>query len=242
MNSDSNLTFFEHLEELRRRLWVCAIFFVAAFVAAFIFSDQILIFLANPMRPLMSEFYFFSPAEGLVIKMKAALLLATLLASPVIAAQGWLFIKPALLPHEQKILAPFLCVISALFVGGAIFCFNVVLPPALQFLIGAQNELLKPMISFSEYLDFIFGMLLAFGVAFNLPVFLIGLSAAGILNAKVLNKFRKHAIFAIFIAAAVLTPGPDIASQILLAVPLLVLYEIGVAGSWVAGSMRKRSS
>lgn len=112
------------------------------------------------------------------------------------------------------------------------------LPVALRFLVGMQSDVLQPMISITEYLSFLAGMSVAFGIAFNLPVVILGLVKAGVLNSRMLGHYQRHAIVLIFIAAAVLTPGPDIASQLLLAAPLLVLFEGSVL---LAGIFEKKT-
>ena len=122
---------------------------------------------------------------------------------------------------------------------GAIFSFVAVLPMTLNFLIGQQTDYLRPLVSMNEYFSFLTGMMLAFGFAFNLPVFIVAFVASGFVSVKTLNQYQRHIIVFIFIAAAVLTPGPDIASQLMLAVPLLVLFELSVAAGWFVENMRK---
>jgi sec-independent protein translocase protein TatC len=129
-----------------------------------------------------------------------------------------------------------------LFILGAAFSFYGVIPVTLHFLIGMQSEFMRPMVSVSEYLSFLTSMVFAFGVAFNLPVFILALVGSGLVSAKMLNQFQRWAILIIFILAAVLTPGPDIASQLMLAVPLLILFELSIAGAVVLERMRRKNS
>lgn len=203
----------------------------------FAFIEKILDFLISPILPQIGQVYFFSPADAFVIKIKAALLAGLVLSSPIILSQAWLFISPALYPTEKKAVLPLIIITSTLFISGALFSFCVVLPMTLQFLIGQQTAYLKPMVSMSEYMSFVSGMMLSFGVAFNLPVFILALIATGVTTVQGLNKLQKHAIVIIFIAAAILTPGPDIASQLTLAVPLLVLFEVSIVAGWVVEKM-----
>lgn len=219
------LTFFDHLEELRRRLLISVAAVAAGTLAGYFFSDRALRHFLRPIRDQIGQAYFFSPAEALVVKLKVAMLLGVLLAAPVLFWQFWFFVSPALFHKERKIFLALVTVTAALFISGALFCFYGVLPTALRFLVGLRSDVLVPMISITEYVSFLTGMSLAFGVAFNLPVVILGLVKAGVLNSTLLRHYQRHAIVLIFIAAAILTPGPDIASQFMLAVPLFILFE-----------------
>ena len=226
-------TVFQHLEEFRRRLWVSTAVYVAVCLLCFFHADEIMDYIINPILPHIGQVCFFSPADAFVVKIKAALLAGLLFSSPVFLSQIWIFISPALYPNEKKAILPLIFITSFLFLFGAFFSFYVVLPMTLQFLISQQTAYLKPMVSMSEYLSFLSGMMISFGVAFNLPVFILALIASGVTTVKGLNKLQRHAIVLIVVAAALLTPGPDIASQMSLAVPLLILFELSVLAGWV---------
>lgn len=228
MTSPSALNFFEHLEELRKRILIGLGALLAGTLLGYLGSDRVLEFLLSPILGQIGEAYFFSPAEGLLVKLKVAFFVGTLLSSPVLFWQFWLFVSPAFYQKEKWAFLFLVSVTVALFVSGALFSFYVVLPPALRFFVGMRTPYLKPMISVTEYISFLSGMSLAFGVAFNLPVVLLGLTRAGILNGAMLRQYRRHAVVLIFIVAAILTPGPDIASQLMLAAPLFVLFEASV--------------
>ena len=217
-----------HLEELRRRLLWASAAVGAGLVASFFFCDRLLHFLLRPVLPQIGQTYFFSPTEAFVVKIKVAFFSGVVLASPVVAWQIWLFVKPALRPSETRWVGPAAILTTALFLVGVFFSFWVVVPAALRFLVGMQNEFLKPMISVNEYLGFLMGISLAFGISFNLPLFLALLAALGVVSSQMLWKYQRHAVLLIFIAAAILTPGPDVASQLLLAGPLMLLYELGL--------------
>jgi sec-independent protein translocase protein TatC len=234
-------TFFEHLEELRRRLILCLGAVAVSALTAFFFSDRILAFLIDPIRAEIGSVYFFSPAEAFVTKVQIACIVGALLASPLILTELWLFVTPALGERERRKAAPLIFVVSALFIAGVVFAYCSVMPVGLKFLIGQQTELLKPMISVEHYIAFIGAMLLAFGIAFNMPVFILALSWFGVLKASVLFRYHRHAVVLIFILAAVLTPGPDIASQLLLAVPLLSLFELSLLGAYLIEKARRKS-
>ena len=221
-------TYLEHLDELRRRLWVAvAAFLICSFVSLF-YSDQLLKIALSPAEGLIPSLYFFTPADAFVVKIKLALLSGFLISSPVIISQFWLFVSPGLHEHEKKAIVPFTFFSSALFLSGAAFAFFKIVPLTLQILLGMQTEWLKPMVSAGEYLSFLSLALISFGVAFDLPVFVLLLVLANVVNVQMLNQFQRQAVVLIFIAAAILTPGPDIASQLLLAIPLLLLYEASV--------------
>ena len=233
-------TFFEHLDELRKRLMISLGAFFAALIVPFMCADRLVDFLARPLVRVVPTVYFFSPADAFLVKIKVSLLAAVVLSSPVVLGQAWLFVSPALYGHEKKALLPLIFITSGLFIFGAVFSFYTVIPLALHFLIGMQTPFMQPLVSVSEYLSFLTTMVIAFGVAFNLPVLVLALAGAGILNVKTIQKFHRFVIVAIFIAAAVMTPGPDIASQLLLAVPMILLFEISVLAVWVIEKARAK--
>lgn len=152
-----------------------------------------------------------------------------LLASPVIFHQIWRFIAPGLYQHEKKLLLPFSLTSTFCFLGGAAFGYFVVFPPAFRFLISYSSEFLEPMPAVSEYFSLALRLLLAFGLIFELPVFMVFLAKLGMVNAAFLAKNRKYAFLIAFIIAAIATPTPDVVNQLLMAGPLLVLYEISIA-------------
>lgn len=204
---------------------------MTATIAAFFFADRILERLIAPIRGDIGTFYFFSPAEAFLVKIRVAFLTGLVLSSPVVLGQIWFFVAPGLRDRERKIIVPLSVATSALFVTGVVFAYTAVVPLALRFLVGGmQSEFLRPMISIDHYIGFVSGLLLAFGVAFNLPVGILVLGVAGFLSSGTLWRYQRHAVIIIFILAAVLTPGPDIASQLLLGIPLFVLFELSVAG------------
>lgn len=232
------LTFTGHLAELRRRIIVSLSAVSAAAIFCFFYSTEILDILVRPIRGRVGEFYFFSPADAFIIKVKTALLAGLVVASPLVACELWLFISPGLKRQEKAALLPVIFAASFLFLGGALFCFYCVLPTTLEFLMGQQTAYLKPMVSMNEYLGFLSGMMIAFGVSFNLPVFVAGAAAAGVVTAQSLRRHWRHAVVVIFIAAAVLTPSPDIASQLALALPMMALYELSVGAAWLIGKKK----
>jgi len=158
-----------------------------------------------------------------------------LLGSPVIFWQIWKFVAPGLYKHEKRTLLPFSFLSSVCFLGGVAFGYFVVFPPAFRFLLGYSNDFLTPMPAVSEYFSLSLRLLIAFGVIFELPILMVFLAKIGVVDVPFLNKNRKYAILINFIIAAILTPTPDIVNQMLMGVPLLVLYEISVVAVWIFG-------
>ena len=157
------------------------------------------------------------------------------LGSPVIFWQIWKFVAPGLYKHEKRALLPFSFLSSVCFLGGVAFGYFVVFPPAFRFLLGYSADFLTPMPAVSEYFSLSLRLLIAFGVIFELPILMVFLAKIGIVDVPFLNKNRKYAILINFIIAAILTPTPDIVNQMLMGVPLLVLYEISVVAVWIFG-------
>jgi sec-independent protein translocase protein TatC len=150
------------------------------------------------------------------------------LASPVVFLQIWRFISPGLYRHERKVLVPFTVISTLCFVGGAAFGYFVVFPPAFHFLLGYSSDFLEPMPAVDEYFSLALRLFLAFGVIFELPVFMVFLGKIGIVNKSFLVKNRKYALLIAFIVAAILTPTPDVVNQLLMAGPLVLLYEVSI--------------
>ncbi|MBI1977000.1 MAG: twin-arginine translocase subunit TatC [Candidatus Omnitrophica bacterium] len=233
------LSFVEHLGELRIRLMISIAAVAAGGCLAYFFSEKILQVLLQPIQTTGSPVYFLSPADAFIMRIKIALFAGAIGVSPIVISQIWLFVAPGLHDREKRMIFPWIAATSLLFLGGISFCFFGVIPVALKFLMGFQTDFLKPMISVTSYVDFLWNLSLAFGIAFNLPIVVIILSSLGIVTTKTLAHYRKHAIVLIFILAAIITPTPDMATQTLLAVPLIFLYELGILGARVMG-WRKR--
>ncbi len=240
MKNPAYLTFFEHLDELRKRIVISLIALLVGTIIGCFFSDPLLRILLEPVTSEIHEFYFFSPAVAFLIKFKVALIAGFLLASPIIISQLWFFVSPGLRAKEKRVIVPLIVVTSVLFILGVLFCFYIVIPFTFKFLVGMQTDFLKPMISIESYMNFLFGMLLAFGISFNMPVFIMAFVFAGLLKVKTLNRYQRHIIVVIFIIAAVLTPTPDISGQLMLAIPLTVLFELSIVGSWFIETIRHK--
>jgi len=238
MGRDPFMTFTEHLDELRWCLIKSLAAVVSAFLVCFYFSDRIVAFMIAPLMGTLQ------PGQGLIgtgvaeaffFEMKVALVAGAFLASPVIFYQLWRFIAPGLKDREKRLVVPFVLFTSLFFFGGAYFCYWAVLPVAFLYFIDQYRSLaVSPEIRIGEYFTFFSRMILAFGITFELPLFTFFLVRLGLWDYRTMWRTFRYAIIAIFIVAAILTPGPDIASQILLAIPLTLLYllSIGVAYVW----------
>ncbi len=234
--ANEKLPFTDHLEELRRRLIICFIAVAVGFLAAYGFAEEIFQILMKPLIQVLPfenssqkpSLIFTGIAEGFLTYLKVALLAGLFLAAPVIFYELWKFVAPGLYRHEKRYVFPFVLLSTIFFVGGALFGYFVVFPVGFQFFIGTfTTEFIKPLPSIREYLSFSTKLLLAFGIVFELPLLIFFLSRIGVVDAAGLSRQRKYAILIIFIVAATITP-PDIISQLMMAGPLVVLYEIGI--------------
>jgi sec-independent protein translocase protein TatC len=239
---DEKLPITSHLEELRSRLIKCVLAVLLGVMFSYAFSQQIFGFLAAPMMHAMpkgSKFIFTSPAEAFFTFMKVAFFMGLLVTSPVIFYQIWKFVMPALYDKERKYVIPFVLIATFFFLSGAAFGFFVVLPVGFSFFVSFTSTNIQVMPKMDEYLGFVMKFLLGFGAAFELPVFMFFLAKMGIVNAPMLRKNRKYAVLIVAIVAAILTPGPDVASQCMLGVPLYILYELSI---WVAALVYKKKA
>ncbi len=230
---DSARPFLDHLEEARRRLILCLACLAVFSVAAYYYVDPILNWLAKPV----GEFVFTTPSEALFIRFKIAGSVGVVVSFPFFIFQMWRFLAVALEKREKSlVLLAVPASIALFFIGMAIAVFGVA-PVAVKFLLSFSSPELKPFISIESYLSFLFWMIIGFGVLFQLPLVIVALAAAGVVQAGTLSEYRRHIILAIFIAAAFLTPGPDFFSQLLLAIPAYLLFEISLL---VARRVQKR--
>lgn len=221
--------FVEHLEEFRRRLISCLIVFTVVSFGAWFFAHQIIDFLILPLKAQSdAQLYFNEPHQAFFVHLQAAGLVGILLTSPFILTQAWLFTAPGLYQKEKKVLLPLIFVSSFLFFVGAAFAYFFVVPWGLGFLLSFQTNDLKPLVGVSAYFSFVMGMTIAFGILFDFPVMIVGLAKFGLVRTQTFAKARKVIIVIIFIIAAVLTPSPDPVSQLMLAVPLWLLFEISL--------------
>ncbi len=215
-----------HITAIRKRIYTVVGFLAITFALCFLFAD---IIIAWFRRPLPTDLVFYGPAEALFAAIKVAFFAAILLTLPVLIYQIWKFFEPALLSHEQLSVFPYIAIATLLFITGLLICNTIILPLALEYLV-AQGEKLEfvPALAVGQYIDFNAKFLLVFGVAFELPLVMTMLARIGILTADVLTRFRKHAILIFFLLATIMTPTPDAFNLMLMAVPLILLYEVGI--------------
>lgn len=222
----------EHVDELRSRLVKSVLAVLVLFFVAYSYSAEMIGFLKAPLVHVLprgtNALHFTGPMDVFMANCKLSLFVAVLLACPFWLFQFWRFIEPALYEHEKKYIVPFIVSSVSLFVFGLIFCFYLMVPVALQYLIGIGLEIGSPIITVSDYLSLLMLMMFGFGIIFETPVILILLSLLGILSADALSQNRKVVIVAIFIIAAVLTPTPDPISQFIMAIPMWLFYEISI--------------
>jgi len=235
----------EHLSELRKRILVALASFLTAFGLSFAFSERIFNLLLFPLRGYLKlggaypyihlvereksfSLVFLSPTEAFWAHIKISIIAGLILSVPVILYELWKFLSPGLLEKERKYVTPFVMAGSGLFVIGALFCFLVVLPFAIQFLLTYKTASLVPMLSVGNYMDFCLKFILAFGAIFELPVAIVLLTRMGLVTPQTLARKRKYAVLLSFVAAAMLTPTPDAFNQVLMAIPIILLYEVGV--------------
>jgi sec-independent protein translocase protein TatC len=224
---DVQMPFTAHLAELRKRLIICFIAIGLGFAAAYAFSAEIFEWLVQPLIKVLppgNKVVFTALPEAFFIYLKASLIAGIVLASPVVFYELWMFVAPGLHQREKKFVLPFVLISTLLFASGALFGYYVVFPVGFRFLISFSTENIRALPSLQLYLSFCLKLLLGFGLVFEFPVLAFFLGRAGIINSRMMAKNRRIAILLVFIIAAVLTP-PDVVSQILLAVPLYLLFE-----------------
>jgi sec-independent protein translocase protein TatC len=241
---ESRAPLLDHLLELRRRLLYCIAAIALAFFVCWYFAENIFAFLVQPLLHAGQKTVIYTQIfEAFFVHVKVAFFSAMMLSFPVIANQLWQFVAPGLYRKEKRALLPFLLATPVLFIMGAAMAYYVAVPMALHFLLGytgmiggVQQQALPAV---GNYLSFIMQFLFGFGAAFLLPVLLMLLERAGVVTRTQLIAARRYAIVGAFAIAAVLTP-PDVGSQLLLAIPLVILYELAILGIWFTERRRAR--
>jgi len=229
------MSLFAHLDELRKRIVHSAVYLAAGYLVALVFAPELYSLMQAPLRRIQIQLNFTHPADLVNLRyMQIPLTGGIILASPLILYQVWLFIAPGLYKHERRFVLPFMFSAVGLFCLGAFLGYRYVFPGMLQFLISQlSGELgIHPVISIEEYTGFFFSLILGMGATFELPVVIFCLAAFGIVSPRFLWKNVRYAILIIFIIVAVITPTPDIPTQLAFAVPMLVLYLLSIGGAW----------
>ncbi len=239
----ATMSFLQHLEELRRRIFLAAVGVLLAFFVCFAFADPIYGFIEAPMAAtlkahhLTQRLVYFNPVDPFNLYVELGLICALFLASPWILYQVWAFIRPGLLPRERRYVIPFVFCTSALFVAGGAFAYLYAFPLVLNFLVGYAHRF-TPEININEYFNLFSTVVLGVGIVFELPTLIFFLSLFGLTNARWLWKNFRYAILGAFVLAAAITPTADITTMTVFAAPLIGLYALGIGIAWLVGKRR----
>jgi sec-independent protein translocase protein TatC len=237
MAGPGSMTFWDHLDELRKRILRSIGFVIVGAVAGFWLAEPAVDLLIKPFEgQVQGSLALLAPTDGFVIEVKLAILLGILVASPLVAFQLYGFIGPGLRPVEKRWLWPVVIIATLLFWGGVVFAW-LIFPTALQFLASFAQNGIQNLWSLKTYINLLIFLLLAFGVIFQLPLVIGILIATGIVKSVVFRRNRRYAIVIIFILAAVATPTTDMLTMMLMVTPLVVLYELSI---WVGLMIEKR--
>jgi sec-independent protein translocase protein TatC len=234
---EGQMTLWEHLEELRRRLIICVIALVAGFIVCWLYRDWIFNVVQAPFLKYVSKgdrLSFISLTEPFFVYMKVSALGALLLTSPILMSQLWLFIAPGLYKKEKMYAIPFIFFSTFFFLAGCVFCYYFVFPFACRYFLEVGSQF-KQEVRVNDYFSLFSKLTLAIGVIFEIPILAFVLARFGIINHHfLLNKF-KYAILVAFVVSAIITPTPDVVTQTFLAVPMLVLYLVSILIAWMFG-------
>ncbi len=242
MDEESKLPFTAHLEELRKRLIVCFVAVGIGFVISYGFKEYLFQILVHPLVKVMppgDSLIFTGLPEAFFTYLKVAFLAGLMLAAPIIIYEFWIFVAPGLYDKEKRLMLPIVFLSSFFFIGGALFGYFLVFPWGFKFFLGFATETIRPMPSMKEYLGFSAKLLLAFGLVFELPLVITFLARLGIVSVDFLKKNRKYALLLFFVGAAILTP-PDVVTQIMMALPLMLLFEISIIGARIFGKKKMK--
>ena len=222
-----------HIQTVKRRLIIIGATILTALIVTFSFSADMVEWLN---RPFPNQLVFYGPTEALFASIKVSFLAAIILSLPVIFYQCWKFVQPALLPKEQGWAIPLFLLAGGLFSLGLVFCNLVILPLVIDFFVsfGLDRDI-TPQLGVGTYIDFNVKFLLIFGCTFELPLAMTLLAMAGVVTAQVFARYRKHAILLCLIVSAIITPDATLFTMLLMAVPMMVLYEIGILGARLFG-------
>jgi sec-independent protein translocase protein TatC len=253
---EARMSFWSHLEELRKRLVNIAIAIGIGFIICFNFSENILGLLLVPMNyttafngtfPFLhfisnkttQELHFTSLTEPIMSHLKIGFIAGIIVMIPFLLYQVWKFIAPGLLPRERRYAGQFVFFSTSFFFIGVLFCYFLMLPFAIPFLVGYKTEHLKPIIKIGDYIDFTLKFMLASGAVFELPLIMILLGRMGIIQPESLAKFRKYALLIAFVIGGLVTPTPDAFNMTIMSLPIYFLYELGILGVRILGRRKK---
>lgn len=222
------LTVIEHIEELRKRLFICAAFFVVALIGSFYVAEPIIKYIQHNGEAEKITLNAFNVGDPLTVYLEVTFVVALVITSPILLYQLWAFITPGLHETERKATLKYIPYSFLLFIGGLAFGYFILFPNVMNFMMKLSNDLeIEQTIGINEYFSFLFKLVVPFGVIFQLPVVMLFLARLGILNPQLMVKFRKYSYFVLFVLAVFLAP-PDLISNLLIAIPLFILYEISI--------------
>lgn len=234
------MTFIEHLEELRRRIVWAVVSVAVAFGVCWIFAADLYEVASAPIRANPAVTLSVSrPQDIFGLYMKVTLVASIFFSAPLILTQAWLFISPGLHRHERRYAIPFVLSASVLFLMGGAFGYYIAFPTALGFLLDwIVASRLTPIIDAVEYFDLFFSIMVALGIVFQIPAVIFVLSRIGLVSARLLWRYFKHAVLACTVIAAVITPTTDFGNMFIIAGPMIVLYAVGIVIAWIFGKTR----
>ena len=237
MDEEDKIPFTDHLEELRERLIKSFIAVSVGFAVCYGFKEKLFEIITRPLVSVMDkgdQLIFTGLPEAFFTYLKVAFLAGLILAGPVIIYQFWMFVAPGLYKNERRVMVPIVVLSTLFFIGGALFGYFIVFPWGFQFFLSFASETIKALPSMKEYLSFATKLLLAFGLVFELPIVITFLARLGLVTVPFLRANRKYAVLLFFVGAAMITP-PDVVTQIMMAFPLMLLYEISIWGAILFG-------
>jgi sec-independent protein translocase protein TatC len=240
----SRMSLLEHLEELRKRLGISLISVFVAFVGCWFFAKRLFAWLAIPVTQFLApgdKLAFTGLIDPFMLYMKVAALAGVFVASPVVLYQLWLFVAPALYRRERRFALPFLFFTTVFFLAGGYFGYAIAFPMVCRFLLQVGSDF-KQVITVNEYFSMASKVILGLGLVFEMPVLILLLARIGVVTHRFLLRYFRHAVLAIFILAAVITPTPDIPTQCIFAFPMVGLYLLGVLVAWIFGKKPEPAS
>jgi sec-independent protein translocase protein TatC len=234
------MTFIEHLEELRKRILWAVVSVAATFAACWIYAGDLYEIASAPIRMHPAVTLSVSrPQDIFGLNMKVTLVASLFFAAPLILTQAWLFISPGLYRHERRYAIPFVLSATVLFVAGGAFGYFIAFPLALTYLLDwIVASKLTPIIDAVDYFDLFFSIIVALGIVFQIPAVIFVLSRIGLITAGMLVRYFKHAVLGCVIVAAIITPTTDFGNMLVIAGPMIVLYGVGIAVAWLFGKKR----
>ena len=237
MDEEDKIPFTDHLEELRERIIKSFIAVAIGFVVCYGFKEKLFEIITHPLISVMEkgdQLIFTGLPEAFFTYLKVAFLGGLILAGPVIIYQFWMFVAPGLYKNERRVMVPIVILSTFFFIGGALFGYFIVFPWGFKFFLSFASESIKALPSMKEYLSFATKLLLAFGLVFELPIVITFLARLSLVTVPFLRENRKYAVLLFFVGAAMITP-PDVVTQIMMAFPLMLLYEISIWGAIMFG-------